>query len=37
LKGSKFLGLITGYKEKIEAELRGICNDVLQLLQKHLI
>jgi 14-3-3 protein epsilon len=37
LKGNKFLPLITHYKDKIEDELKGICNDVLLLLDTHLI
>ena len=28
---------ITVYRKKIEEELKGICNDVLQVLEKHLI
>jgi len=34
---TKFLNLIVHYKEKIENELRGICQDVLDLLDNNLI
>lgn len=34
---NKFLNLIVHYKEKIENELRGICQDVLDLLDNNLI
>lgn len=37
LKNNKFLNLIVHYKEKIENELRGICQDVLDLLDNNLI
>jgi len=37
LKGSKFLQLIVKYKEKIEDELKTICNDMISLLDDHLI
>jgi len=30
-------GMCTEYREKVEKELRDICNDVLELLSKHLI
>jgi 14-3-3 protein epsilon len=36
-QGNKFLPLITLYKEKIETELKNICQDVLDLLDNHLI
>mmetsp|Transcript_41902 Transcript_41902/g.64128 ORF Transcript_41902/g.64128 Transcript_41902/m.64128 type:complete len:204 (+) Transcript_41902:41-652(+) len=37
LKQTKYLPLITHYKEKIEKELRDICNDVLDLLESDLL
>lgn len=37
IQTNKFLNLIVHYKEKIENELRGICQDVLDLLDNNLI
>lgn len=37
LKGNKFLNLIQDYKKKIEDELAGLCNQVIQLLDDHLL
>ena len=37
LKGSKFLNLITYYRDKIEGELKKCCLDVLELLDNNLI
>jgi len=36
-KGSRHLNLLKDYKKKIETELSNICNDILSLLDKHLI
>lgn len=36
-KGSRFIDLIKGYRQKIEKELENICNDVLNLLDDPLI
>jgi 14-3-3 protein epsilon len=36
-KGSKFLSQLRDYKKKIEKELSDFCNDILSLLDKHLI
>jgi 14-3-3 protein epsilon len=36
-KGSKHIGLLRDYKKKIEAELSGFCNDILELLDNYLI
>ena len=37
-KGSdKHVGTIKDYRNKIEAELEGVCKDVLEVLDKHLI
>ena len=36
-KGSRFIEIIKGYRDKIEKELEDICNDVLELLDKVLI
>lgn len=36
-KGSKHLNLLTSYKQKIEEELTNYCNDILKLLDDHLI
>jgi 14-3-3 protein epsilon len=33
-KGSKYIELIKGYRNKIEKELEDICNDVLNILQE---
>ena len=36
-KGSDNLAKITDYKKKIETELNEICNDILKVLDDHLI
>jgi len=36
-KGSKNLGLLREYKKKIEAELTNFCNEILALLDSHLV
>jgi 14-3-3 protein epsilon len=36
-KGSKFLELIRSYKTKVEGEVEGICNDIIDVLDKHLV
>ena len=36
-KGTKFLDLIKLYRQKIEDELNGKCEDVINLLKKNLI
>jgi 14-3-3 protein epsilon len=36
-KGSKNLNLLRDYKKKIEQELSNFCNDILSLLDSHLI
>jgi len=36
-KGGKHLNLLRDYKKKIEEELTRFCNDILDLLDKHLI
>eukprot|EP00347_Sterkiella_histriomuscorum_P009005 403342896 len=36
-RGSRFVDLIKGYRQKIEKELEDICNDVLRLLDNPLI
>jgi 14-3-3 protein epsilon len=36
-KSSKFLPLIQQYKKKLETELNNICNDILSLIDSHLI
>jgi hypothetical protein len=36
-KGSKHINLLREYKKKIESELSGFCNDILELLDTHLI
>lgn len=36
-KGSKNLGLLKGYKAKIEAELNKYCSDILNLIDSQLI
>lgn len=36
-KGSKHINLLREYKKKIESELSGFCNDILELLDSHLI
>lgn len=36
-KGSKHLHLLKDYKKKIENELSGLCKDILDLLDKHLL
>ncbi|XP_056151307.1 14-3-3 protein beta/alpha-like [Lampris incognitus] len=35
--GDKKLQMVNEYREKVESELRDICNDVLELLDKYLI
>lgn len=37
LKGNKFLNLIKEYRDKIEDELKEICKDLLDLLDKNLL
>lgn len=36
-KGCKYLDLLRTYKTKIEGEVEKICNDLVELLDKHLI
>jgi len=36
-KGSRHLPLLKEYKKKIETELSNFCNDILDLLENHLI
>ena len=36
-KGSKNLNLLRDYKKKIESELSNFCNDILGLLDSHLV
>lgn len=36
-KGSKYINLLREFKKKIEGELSNFCNDVLFLLDSHLI
>ncbi len=36
-KGSKFLELIREYKSKVETEVETICNEIIDILDKHLI
>ena len=36
-KGSKYIQLLKDYKKKIETELNSFCNDILELLDQHLI
>ncbi len=36
-KGSKHIGLLRDYKKKIESELSGFCNDLLELVDSYLI
>ena len=36
-KGSKNLHLLRGYKSKIEGELNNFCNEILELINSHLI
>ena len=36
-KGSKYIQLLKDYKKKIETELSSFCNDILELLDQHLI
>ena len=36
-KNSKYLSLIQAYRAKIETELNNFCNDILDLLDSHLI
>ncbi|KAL4470282.1 hypothetical protein ABPG74_011893 [Tetrahymena malaccensis] len=36
-KGSKHISLLKDYKKKIEGELSNFCNDILELLDNHLI
>ena len=37
MKGNKFLTLIKHYRDKIEDELKSICKDLLDLLDKNLL
>merc|ERR1719352_1552094 len=36
-KGSDKTNLVANYKSKVEEELNGICDDILKLLDEHLI
>ena len=36
-KGSKFLEIIRQYKTKVEGEVETVCNDIVDVLDKHLI
>ena len=36
-QGNKYLPTISDYKVKIEEELSSYCNDVLNLIDKHLV
>ena len=36
-KGGDHQNEVTAYKQKVEDELNSICNDILELLEKHLL
>lgn len=36
-KGSKFLEIIREYKAKVEGEVEGVCNEVVEILDKNLV